>query len=198
MAGLLSKYRHNYFRIRKDSDQGTVSENELAEKTMEDPGEFRVEKIMAELEVSGTDIKVFSRALLSSIARILEISQGAFFLSQEKDQRRFIKFISGYAYHIPETEVLEFQYGEGLSGQVAKDGRMININSIPDGYVTVLSGLGKATPGSMIIFPVLADDEVLAVIELASFHEFSKEDENLIRELTTVVAEKIKNLQGVC
>ena len=194
MAGIFLKYYRNYFRIRKGSDTLSVTAKDPAEEVRQNPVEIRLEKIISELGASVTNIKEFSQILLSSVARIMEISQGAFFVCEEKNGNRIIKFLSGYAYHHPETENLEFEFGQGLSGQVAMDGKMININSIPDGYVTILSGLGKASPGSMIIFPVMISDEVVAVIELASFHEFSEEDEDLIRKFSPYVAEKIKDL----
>jgi putative methionine-R-sulfoxide reductase with GAF domain len=76
-----------------------------------------------------------------------------------------------------------------LSGQVAKEGKMINIQNVPDGYIKILSGLGNATPSSMLIFPIKRNEEVLGVIELASFKNFTTDDEQFIKELSNKLEE---------
>jgi GAF domain-containing protein len=140
----------------------------------------------------GKSILQYSQKLLSSLAREKEISQGVFFISDKKDDKPVLKFLSGYAYQNPENneEILEF--GEGFPGQVAKDGKLLNIADIPEGYLPIESGLGKASPVSLIIFPVIHDEKVLAVIELASFHKFSYEDELFFQEISPSVAEQIQ------
>ena len=72
---------------------------------------------------------------------------------------------------------MSFEMGEGLVGQVAQTGEVINLNEVPDGYIQVISGLGKASPSSLIIYPVKKNEEVIAVFELASFLPF---DDNKI------------------
>jgi putative methionine-R-sulfoxide reductase with GAF domain len=134
------------------------------------------------------NVREFTQTFLWAIAKGLEASQGAFFIAQSRDGIKLLSFTAGYAYHIAETETIEFEYGEGLSGQVAKEGKLININTVPDGYISILSGLGQATPTSIIIFPLKKDDEVIAVIELASFNCFDGEEEDFLREIASEIA----------
>jgi putative methionine-R-sulfoxide reductase with GAF domain len=102
-----------------------------------------------------------------------------------------LRFLSGYA--CPESpenqDILEI--GEGFPGQVAKDGRLINITSIPEGYMTIESGLGKSSPVSLVIFPIKSNGNVIAVIELASFHRFNREDEEFFEMISPAIAEQI-------
>lgn len=164
---------------------------EVIKQQEDDHVEALLGDILSETSGKPYDLETYARKLLSSLARILGISQGAFFLSQAGEHGRAIRFIAGYAYHISETETLEYQYGEGLSGQVAKDGQMIRIEGVPEGYIQIISGLGKASPRYMIIFPVLQEAEVLAVIELASFQSFSEEDGKVVAKLCPYIAERI-------
>lgn len=133
----------------------------------------------------------YSIKLLSQLAREKEISQGAFFISDTKDNKPVIKFLSGFASPDPVNMEDVFELGEGFPGQVAKDGKMINISDIPQGYLSIESGLGKASPASLIIFPVKHMDKVLAVIELASFHKFTPDDEQFFENISPAIADQI-------
>lgn len=143
----------------------------------------RAEKVFSKLQQKAS-AKDFAQEFLWAVAKELEVSQGAFFIASQRDGIRYLKFIAGYAYHLPESETIEYEFGEGLSGQVAKEGKAINLSAVPDGYISILSGLGKATPNSMIIYPLKNDSEVIAVYELASFKAFGKEEEDFLAAIS--------------
>src|SRR5205807_6565530 len=66
-----------------------------------------------------------------------------------------------------------FGIGEGLVGQAAFERKTIALSDLPPGYVKVGSGLGDAPAAGLIVMPVLFEDQVLGVIELASLRPFS-------------------------
>ena len=107
--------------------------------------------------------------ILSAFAKELNIVQGLFFMNK-KDNSKF-SVIASYAYYSPEPPK-DFNVGEGISGQAAKDQKILNINNIPEGYITVLSGLGSTTPRNLLIVPIVYKGETIAVFETASFEKF--------------------------
>jgi signal transduction histidine kinase/CheY-like chemotaxis protein len=72
---------------------------------------------------------------------------------------------------------------EGLIGQAAADKRVLVLNNVPPDFVRISSGLGEARPASVIILPALFEDDVKAVIELASFGEFSDTHQSFLNQL---------------
>nr|WKN35546.1 GAF domain-containing protein [Tunicatimonas sp. TK19036] len=116
--------------------------------------------------------QVFNK-VLSQVCRSLEASQAAAFRVVEEDEHRVIEMFSSFAYHIPEGERVVFRFGEGIAGQVAKEGSIAQLDSVPEGYIQILSGLGSATPGHLLVIPVKEDGEVMGVVEIASFKPFS-------------------------
>jgi len=143
---------------------------------------------------SVSDLKEFCQKLVWGLAKTLEASQAAFYIKVEKNGLNFLQFVSGYAYQLPDSKPIEFEFGEGLAGQVAKEGEMINIASVPNGYIQILSGLGKSTPTSLAIFPLKKSGEVIAVIEIASFKPFLEEDEKLFKSVSEEFAEQLAQL----
>ncbi len=68
---------------------------------------------------------------------------------------------------------IQYRIGQSLIGQVAKSKRPIVVDNIPDGYIKISSGLGEASPSSLAVMPILFEDQVLGVVELASFTTFT-------------------------
>jgi len=92
---------------------------------------------------------------------------------------------------------LVYEFGEGLAGQVAKEGKSINITNVPQGYITVLSGLGSASPNALAIVPVQSADQVVGVLEVASFRPFSRSDENYLQALAGTLSERLSREANV-
>lgn len=130
---------------------------------------------------------------LSQFAREKEISRGAFFVTESGNGKDVIRLVSSFASPESGDEGIILEIGEGLPGQVARDGRMMVITDIPGEYF-ITSGLGKSLPVSLIVFPVKNEEKVLGVIELASFHKFSDNDMHYFTEASQSIAANIESL----
>lgn len=130
---------------------------------------------------------------IRTICKILDAGAGAFYVAKKDNDYRYIEFVAGYAFIIPDTKVLRYEYGEGLAGQSAKSGSEIILTDVPEGYISIISGLGASRPGSLAVMPCKArtKDEVVAVFEVASFHRFSQNDIDFLRKAAQLISEKI-------
>src|SRR5690606_26930503 len=108
---------------------------------------------------------VFEEAL-SLICKELEASQAAAYMVKKKGNTRYIELFASFAYHVPEGETVTFKFGEGLAGQVAKEGKLINLQSVPEGYIQILSGLGSSSPTNLIIIPIRSEGQIRGVVEI--------------------------------
>ncbi len=122
------------------------------------------------------NIEQLGKRILVNLADNLGFVQGVFFVKADENY----EFVTGYA--IPHDHVVEsFTEAEGLNGQVVKSKSIMLIDNIPEDYFSVESGLGKSKPGSLIIVPVIINEQVIAVIELASFRKISELTKNIIK-----------------
>jgi len=140
-----------------------------------------------------------SESVLSCIGKFYEITQGELYLRQTDKKKDKLVLSATYAYFIPEEKIFEFEVGEGLIGQVAKQGEPICLDNIPEGYITVASGLGSATPNNMVIFPITRkkDKQVIGVIEIASFKAFEQHDVNLFKKIGEEIEKYFGNVDTV-
>ena len=128
---------------------------------------------------------------LQAISKQLEAGQGAIYGVQEEDGKRSLELKSGYALSIGESTVIRYEFGEGLIGQSAVSGRTLYIDDVPNGYIKIISGLGSASPGYLLIVPVKKQEQVKAIIELASFTPLSEDQRKFVEESAQLIAEKI-------
>ena len=110
--------------------------------------------------------------ILSHLVPFTNAQVGAFYLvTDDKKLQR----VSGYA--LPELQFSErlIKFGEGLIGQVAKEKRPLIIDDVPQGYFSKIEcALGEMIPRSLLICPILYENEVTGVIELGSLRPFTE------------------------
>ncbi|HWE26220.1 MAG TPA: ATP-binding protein, partial [Myxococcales bacterium] len=94
----------------------------------------------------------------------------------------WLRRVSTYG-HPGEDARDRFALGEGLIGQCAVEKTIVAVEELPPDYVRIRSGIGAATPRSLIVVPVLFEGEVKGVIELGSVHRFKPIHRVLLEKL---------------
>ncbi|PYR15340.1 MAG: histidine kinase [Acidobacteria bacterium] len=129
------------------------------------------------------DLATVSRVILSELAPVVQAQHGVFYVN-EGDGAPDLKLVASYAYIQRKHIANRFKAGEGLVGQCALERSPILVTDVPDDYVQISSGLGEAKPLNIVVLPVLFENDVKAVIELASFHCFSEIQLSFLNQLT--------------
>ncbi|MDQ0196160.1 response regulator [Paenibacillus wynnii] len=99
-----------------------------------------------------------------------------------------------YAYEGVSSTKESFEIGQGLVGQSAMDKRPIKLESTPDNYLKVTSGLGESRPNHISIYPLIFEDDLLGVIEFASFNSFTGLHTELLKQLAANLAIILNNV----
>jgi PAS domain-containing protein len=146
----------------------------------------------------GTDLKGLSREVISNLIQYLTINQGGIFILQENEslKKQELNLLASYAYNKLKYEQKTIQIGEGLIGQVVLDKESLYLDKVPDGYTKITSGLGETTPQILLITPLLLNNEVYGVIELASFRHFEEHELTFITRLSENIASSIASLNA--
>src|SRR5205807_849868 len=121
------------------------------------------------------DLETVSRLIMSELTPVVSAQHGAFFLADsEHAEEPVLRMIASYGYKARKHVANQFRPGEGLVGQAALEKKSILMTEAPHDYIRIASGLGEASPINVIVLPVLFEEQLLAVIELASFRPFSE------------------------
>jgi signal transduction histidine kinase/HAMP domain-containing protein/CheY-like chemotaxis protein len=124
------------------------------------------------------DLLELARLILGELTPLASAQYGAIYLASgatgggtaQSEQQEFTRIAT---YGFTKGGLDHFAAGEGLAGQAAIERKPILITDAPAGYLKVGSGLGEAAPVSVAVLPILFEDQVLGVLELASLTRFS-------------------------
>jgi signal transduction histidine kinase/CheY-like chemotaxis protein/HAMP domain-containing protein len=141
---------------------------------------------------SQRDLVEVCQMIMNEVSPLVDAQVGAFFLGAP--DRRFV-MVGGYAQAIGAPPVA-FAAGEGLVGQTAASRRVLHVRDVPDGYLTVRSGTGSATPNAVIVLPILFEGECLGVIELGSVTPFSPLHLTFLGRLVSTIGVAIATIQA--
>jgi signal transduction histidine kinase/DNA-binding response OmpR family regulator len=122
--------------------------------------------------------------ILSEIAPLVNAQRGVFYTVDNAGGEPVLDMVASYAFTERKRLSNRFRLREGIVGQVAYEKKRILLTDVPGDYITIGSALGEAPPLNIIVLPVLFEQEVKAVIELASFNRFSETHQAFLDQLT--------------
>ena len=133
----------------------------------------------------------------AAIADCLPIGQAAFYIAEGEapGERPSLRLLGGYAMERRRRLDQRFAIGEGLVGQCALERTPIVLSELPQGYLAIGSSLGQASPRQLLLLPVLRGEQLLAVLELASFAAFTPAQQALLEAALPVLAMTIEILE---
>ena len=130
------------------------------------------------------DLAVVAELIMDELAPLVGAQHGTFFLSEPAGGDTQLRLIAGYGLRADKAAPIQYRLGQSLIGQVARSKRSIVVANLPEGYVKISSGLGEAPPANLAVLPILFEDQVLGVIELASFMSFTQVQTDFLEQLT--------------
>jgi CheY-like chemotaxis protein/GAF domain-containing protein/HAMP domain-containing protein len=143
------------------------------------------------------DLGTVGRMLLSELAPLVSAQQGVIYQmeSEATQPDGSLVLLSTYA-DTPEGHMREIRIGQGLVGQCASEKRRVLITDLPKKTAPIKSGLFKAVPKNVIVLPVLFEDRVKAVIELASLSAFTASHLAFLEQLASSIGIVLNSIEA--
>jgi HAMP domain-containing protein/signal transduction histidine kinase/DNA-binding response OmpR family regulator len=129
------------------------------------------------------DLTTVSNLIMSELAPLVDAQYGVFYVTNRDEEETKLELVASYGAESPDRLKREFALREGLVGQAAADKRPILLKQVPGDFIRIGSGLGQSAPANVNILPALFEDDVKAVIELASFGEFNETHQSFLDQL---------------
>ena len=142
------------------------------------------------------DLTEVSSMILSELATLVSAQHGVFYTMTTHADEAVLEMQAGYGYEERKHLSTTFRLGEGLVGQCAKEKKRILLTEVPGDYVRINSGLGDSVPLSIVVLPVLFEGSVRAVVELASFSQFSVTHQAFLDSITESVGIVLNTIQA--
>jgi HAMP domain-containing protein len=144
-----------------------------------------------------TSVNELANHLMASLVKFVRANQGSFFIVNDdiKDDIH-LQLISCYAWNKQKFIKKRVDLGEGSVGQAWIEKDVIFLTDIPNNYIQITSGLGESNPRCIMIIPLIFNDEVFGVIELASFNIFEKHEIDFLKKLAENIASSVSIIKN--
>ncbi|MET8276560.1 HAMP domain-containing protein [Streptomyces sp. NPDC005096] len=140
------------------------------------------------------DLGVVGELVMDELTPLVCAQYGAFYLAEETTDGTELRIVGSYGRPVDSAGHDRFKMGESLVGQAARSRRTIAAEGVPSDYISISSGLGRTAPGSLIVLPIVVDDQVLGVIELASFTAFTPVHRDFLEQLMEMVGVNVNTI----
>jgi transcriptional regulator with GAF, ATPase, and Fis domain len=134
--------------------------------------------------------------LVSELVQYLKANQGGVFVINNEDlSDQYLDLVGCYAWDRVKFLEQHIREGDGLVGQVWQERHTLYITDVPSDYVKIVSGLGTANPKCILIVPMIVNEEIFGVIEIASFTEFEEHQIRFVEKVAETTASTISTVK---
>jgi HAMP domain-containing protein/CheY-like chemotaxis protein/signal transduction histidine kinase len=142
------------------------------------------------------DLTTVGRLLLSELTPLVNAHQGVIYQMEGEEKNSSLRLLAAYADDGANGHPQALELGHGLIGQCALDKRRMLITDMSESTVPISSALLKVKPRNNIVLPVLFENQVKAVIELASMQEFTQLQTMFLEQLTTSIGIVLNSIEA--
>ncbi len=148
------------------------------------------------LRQNQNNIKALASQIISNLVKFFKANQGMFFvLEEDENKKKYLDLKATYAWNREKYFKKRIEVGDGLIGSVAEEKFTVYMTNVPEDYIEIKSGIGGANPTSILLVPIKVDEDVLGVLEIASFNEFETYEIQIIETIAEDIASTLKSVK---
>jgi PAS domain S-box-containing protein len=129
--------------------------------------------------------------VIEEVVRYMKANQGFIFVKEGEGEEAKLELLAARAWERKKFMQKTVALGEGLVGQAAIEQQTIYLTKVPNNYVHITSGLGEANPRSILIVPLKSEEEIIGVIELASFQLYEEFEIRFLEKVGESIASTV-------
>jgi methyl-accepting chemotaxis protein len=180
-------------KLKVAQEEETIRKHEDEKRTWTNEGIALFGDVLRQ---SNENLKELSFSIVINLIDYLKANQGGLFLKNNDDKNHiFFELIATYAFDRKKYLEKSLELGEGLVGTCAIEKQTIYLTQIPNDYIKITSGLGGANPNSILIVPLKIEEEILGVIEIASFNTFEKHEIEFVEKVGENIASTLASVK---
>ena len=192
LGDVLNKLKISLMESLEDSE---IQRGEEENRTWSAQG---LAKFSSHFRDAEDNLKDLSTLLMKELVKYTEADVGALFITQDVEGEKdlYLTVSGSYAFDREKLIDRSFRFGEGLVGRAAQEKDLIYVSDLPPDYMKIRSGMGEDTPSSILLVPVVLDQQVLGVMELASLGVIPDYQIDFIRQLADALATTLAKVKA--
>lgn len=133
---------------------------------------------------------------LKNLIQYTDMNQGGVFLfNEEAGEKGMLELVACYAFERRKYMEKQILPGEGMVGAVFLEKKSQYMKRIPQDYLHITSGLGGANPDVLLIVPLIFNEKIYGVMELASFKPLEDYQVQFIEKVAENIASTVSTVK---
>jgi PAS domain-containing protein/HAMP domain-containing protein len=166
-----------------DEEQRRKREDEIRNWTTQGLAKF------GDILRQSSNIDSLSYNVVENALEFMGAIQGALYILEDSDEHDIhFKMAAAVAYGRRKLVTRRNELEEGLVGRCAFERATVYLKQVPQDYVRITSGLGDANPTVILLVPLLANEKIYGVVEIASFNPFEDYQIKFLEQVSENIA----------
>ena len=177
--------------VRMKSSLQEASQNEQKERFITEG----INKLSELFQQYSNEPRTYYTKCINFLTEYMEVVQGAIYVVGPDEEDPILYRKATYAYDRNKFVEETVKPGVGLVGQCFLEQKNIYMTNVPQDYLKIKSGLGDAEPGCVLIFPLISNEKIMGIIEIAGFHALSEHKLQFVDRVSESLAASINTLR---
>lgn len=153
-------------------------------------------KFGAIIQKNQNDMQSLGDAFISEVVKYLDARIGGLFIIEDEEEEPYLELKACYAYERKKFITHKVGIGEGLVGQTFLERQTVHLREVPPGYLTITSTLGESEPRSIVLIPLIANEKIEGILELASLNEYKPHHIEFLEKLGESLAASLISVRS--
>lgn len=144
------------------------------------------------LQNTNIDLNNVFYGFIADLIKYINVNQGGIFILEESfDGEPYFDLKAAYAYDRNKLMQKKLLFNEGLIGRCAQEAQPIYLTELPPDYLHITSGIGGKSASYLLLVPLISDQKIQGVLELASLSPIEKHVFDFVIQLGETIATSI-------
>jgi len=187
----LIEMRDNLRRARDEEEKRKIEEEK---KRWTNEGMAKFGEILRQ---NNNNLSLLGQELIKNLVWYLNAQVGGLFVLSENKETgdKTFDMVAMFAYDRNRVMQRSYHFAEGLIGACAAERDAIILKEVPQDYIEITSGLGGINPNYIIVVPLIFEEEVMGVIEIASLQELKEHEVQFLKDIAKSIASTLHTVK---
>jgi putative methionine-R-sulfoxide reductase with GAF domain len=143
-----------------------------------------------------SDLEESSSQAIKFLANYVGAQVIGIYLASKTADKSILQLKACFAFNREKILQQEIEAGYGLIGQVFLEGKTTCLNKVPENYLSIRSGLGDSAPRFVAIVPMIYNEEIHGILEIAAFKKLPTHVVSFLEKACENMAATFYNVNG--